>query len=153
LPQSINTGSAARPPGRLGGDCVIAADYPFLDVLWTMIVIFAWVIWFWLLITVFTDLFRRRDISGWGKAGWIIFVIVLPYLGVLVYLIAQHEGMTERSAQVARASQTQLDDYVKSVAASGGSAAEIEKAKQLLDSGAITQAEFDTLKAKALAAG
>jgi hypothetical protein len=132
---------------------VIAADYPFLDVLWTMIVIFAWVIWFWLLITVFSDLFRRRDISGWGKAGWIIFVIVLPYLGVFVYLIANHQGMTDRSAQAAQASQAQFDDYVKSVSASGGSAAEIEKAKQLLDSGAITQAEFDTLKAKALAAG
>jgi hypothetical protein len=130
---------------------VLAADYPFLDVLWTMIVIFAWVIWFWLLIVIFGDLFRRRDISGWGKAGWIIFVIVLPYLGVLVYLISQHDGMAERSAQQARASQAQFDDYVKSVSASGGSAAEIEKAKQLLDSGAITQAEFDALKSKALA--
>jgi hypothetical protein len=130
---------------------VLAADYPFLDVLWTMIVIFAWVIWFWLLIVIFGDLFRRRDISGWGKAGWVIFVIVLPYLGVLVYLIANHDGMAERSAQQAQAAQTQVDDYVRSVAASGGSAAEIEKAKQLLDSGAITQAEFDALKAKALA--
>jgi hypothetical protein len=130
---------------------VFAADYPFLDVLWTIIVIFAWVIWFWLLIVIFSDLFRRRDLSGWGKAGWIIFVIVLPYLGVLVYLIANHDGMAERSAKEAQATQTQFDDYVKSVASSGGSAAEIEKAKQLLDSGAITQAEFDSLKAKALA--
>jgi Short C-terminal domain/Phospholipase_D-nuclease N-terminal len=130
---------------------VFAADYPFLDVLWTIIVIFAWVIWFWLLIVIFSDLFRRRDLSGWGKAGWIIFVIVLPYVGVLVYLIANHDGMAERSAKEAQATQTQFDDYVKSVAASGGSAAEIEKAKQLLDSGAITQAEFESLKAKALA--
>ncbi len=130
---------------------MLAADYPFLDVLWTLIVIFSWVIWFWLLIVIFGDLFRRRDISGWGKAGWVIFVIVLPYLGVLVYLIANHDGMAERSAQQAQAAQTQVDDYVRSVAASGGSAAEIEKAKQLLDSGAITQAEFDALKAKALA--
>jgi Short C-terminal domain/Phospholipase_D-nuclease N-terminal len=130
---------------------VLAANYPFLDVLWTLIVIFSWVIWFWLLIVVFSDLFRRRDISGWGKAGWIIFVIVLPYIGVLVYLIAQHDGMAERSAQQAQAAQTQVDDYVRSVAASGGSAAEIERAKQLLDSGTITQAEFDALKAKALA--
>ena len=133
---------------------MFAADYPFLDVLWTIIVIFAWVIWFWLLIVIFSDLFRRRDLSGWGKAGWIIFVIVLPYLGVLVYLIANHDGMAERSAKEAQATQTQFDDYVKSVAATGGgggSAAEIEKAKQLLDSGAITQAEFDSLKAKALA--
>jgi hypothetical protein len=131
---------------------MLAADYPFLDVLWTLIVIFAWVIWFWLLITVFADLFRRRDISGWGKAAWVIFVIFLPYLGVLVYLIAQHEGMAERSAQQAQAAQSQFDDYVKSVSAGGsGSAAEIHRAKELLDSGAITQAEFDALKAKALA--
>jgi hypothetical protein len=133
---------------------VLAASYPFLDVLWTMIVIFAWVIWFWLLITVFSDLFRRRDISGWGKAGWIILVVVLPYFGVFIYLIAQHQGMTERSMAQAQAQQSQFDNYVKSVATTGGgAAAEIEKAKQLLDSGAITQAEFDSLKAKALAAG
>ena len=133
---------------------MLAADYPFLDVLWTMIVIFAWVIWFWLLITVFSDLFRRTDISGWGKTGWIIFVILLPFLGVFVYLIAEHQGMTDRSMEQAKTSQAQFDDYVKTVAASGGGAAgEIEKAKQLLDSGAISQAEFDSLKAKALAAG
>jgi len=133
---------------------VLAANYPFLDVLWTMIVIFAWVIWFWLLITVFSDLFRRTDISGWGKAGWIILVVVLPYFGVFIYLIAQHQGMTERSMAQAQRQQSQFDDYVKSVSGGGGgAAAEIEKAKQLLDSGAITQAEFDSLKAKALAAG
>ena len=130
---------------------MIGADYPFLDVLWTMIVIFAWVIWFWLLITVFADLFRRRDISGWGKAGWIIFVIILPYLGVLIYLIAQHQGMTDRNLEQTQAAQSQFDAYVKDVAASSGPSAEIEKAKQLLDSGAISQAEFDSLKAKALA--
>jgi hypothetical protein len=97
---------------------VIGADYPFLDVLWTMIVIFAWVIWFWLLIVVFSDLFRRRDLSGWGKTAWIIFVIVLPYLGVFVYLIAQHQGMADRQAEQAQAAQSQIDDYVKGVAAS-----------------------------------
>jgi type VI protein secretion system component VasK len=129
---------------------VLGTDYPFLDVMWTMLVFFAWVIWFWLLITVFGDLFRRRDISGWGKAGWIIFVIVLPYLGVLVYLIAQHQGMADRNMQQAQAAQSQFDDYVKDVATQSGPAGEIEKAKQLLDSGAISQAEFDSLKAKAL---
>jgi hypothetical protein len=127
---------------------VIAADYPFLDVLWTMIVIFAWVIWFWLLITIFVDLFRRHDASGWKKALWIVFLIVTPFLGVLVYLIANNEGMTERNVAQARAQRAQMDDYVRSV--SGGSAAEIEKAKALLDSGTITQAEFDAIKAKAL---
>ena len=130
----------------------IAADYPFLDILWTMLIFFAWMIWFWLLITVFADLFRRRDTSGFAKVLWIIFVIVLPFLGVFIYMIANHEGMTERSVKQAQAQQAQMDDYVRNVAGSGGAAAEIEKAKGLLDSGAITQAEFDAIKAKALAA-
>ena len=129
---------------------MLAANYPFLDVLWTMFIFFAWVIWFWLLITVFGDLFRRHDISGWGKAGWTVFVIVLPYLGVFVYLIGQSKGMAERNQKQAQAAQSQFDDYVKTVAAESGPAGEIEKAKQLLDSGAISQAEFESLKAKAL---
>jgi hypothetical protein len=128
---------------------MLAADYPFLDVLWTMIVIFAWVIWFWLLITVFADVFRRHDIGGGSKALWIIFVIVLPYLGVLVYLIANHDGMADRNIQKMQQQQQATDQYIKSVA--GGAAGEIEKAKGLLDSGAITQAEFDAIKQKALA--
>ena len=130
----------------------IAADYPFLDVLWTMLIFFAWIIWFWLLITVFSDLFRRHDTSGFTKVLWIIFVIVLPFLGVFIYLIVEHQGMTERSMRQAQDQRAQMDDYVRSVATSGGAAAEIEKAKGLLDSGAITQAEFDAIKAKALAA-
>jgi hypothetical protein len=129
----------------------LAADYPFLDILWTMLVFFGWVIWFWLLITVFSDLFSRHDISGWGKAGWIVLVVVLPYLGVFIYLIAQGAHMAERRDQQSQAARTEFDDYVKTVAAPGGAAAEIDKAKQLLDSGAITQAEFDVIKAKALA--
>lgn len=129
---------------------LFAADYPFLEVLWTMFVIFAWVIWFWLLITVFADLFRRHDIGGGKKVVWIIFVIVLPFLGVFVYLISQGHSMAERNEKQMRAQQAHMDDYVKSVAGSGGSAAEIEKAKQLLDSGAISQSEFDALKTKAL---
>jgi hypothetical protein len=129
---------------------VFAADYPFLDILWTMLVFFGWVIWFWLLIIVFSDLFSRHDISGWGKAGWIVLVVVLPYLGVFIYLIAQGRQMAERRDQQSQAARTEFDDYVKTVAAPGGAAAEIEKAKQLLDSGAITQPEFDALKAKAL---
>ena len=116
-----------------------------------MFIFFAWVIWFWLLITVFADLFRRHDTSGFAKVLWIIFVIILPFLGVFIYLIAEHDGMTKRSIDQAQAQKAQMDDYVKSVAGSGGAAAEIEKAKGLLDSGAITQAEFDSMKAKALA--
>jgi hypothetical protein len=130
---------------------VFAADYPFLDILWTMLVFFGWVIWFWLLITVFSDLFSRHDISGWGKAGWILLVVVLPYLGVFIYMIAQGAQMAERRDKQSQAARSEFDDYVKNVAAPGGAAAEIEKAKQLLDSGAITQAEFDAIKAKALA--
>jgi hypothetical protein len=117
-----------------------------------MFIFFAWVIWFWILITVFADIFRRHDTSGFGKVLWMIFVIVVPFLGVFIYLIANHDGMTERNVKQARAQQAQMDDYVKSVAGSGGAAAEIEKAKGLLDSGAITQAEFDAIKQKALAA-
>jgi hypothetical protein len=127
---------------------LIAADYPFLDVFWTMIIFFCWVIWIWIVITVFSDLFRRHDISGWGKAAWVVFVIVLPFLGVLVYLIAQHDGMRERSVKQAQAQQQAFDEYVREAA--GGSAAQISKAKALLDAGTITQAEFDALKAKAL---
>ena len=131
---------------------MLAADYPFLDVLWTMLIFFCWIIWFWLLITVFADVFRRHDIGGGAKTLWIIFVIVLPFLGVFIYLISQNEGMTKRNIEKAQAQQAHMDQYVKSVAGSGGAAGEIEKAKGLLDSGAITQAEFDSLKQKALAA-
>ncbi len=130
---------------------MLAADYPFLDVMWTMLVFFAWVIWFWLLITVFADLFRRRDVGGGSKVLWTIFVIILPFLGVFIYLLSNHDGMAERSIKQAQAQQAQMDDYVRSVASSGGAAAEIEKAQGLLASGAISQAEFDAIKAKALA--
>jgi hypothetical protein len=129
---------------------VIAADYPFLDVLWTLIIFFTWVVWIWIMIVILTDVFRRRDIGGWTKALWVVFLIVLPFLGALVYLIAQHDGMAQRSAKEAEGQKAQFDDYVRTVA--GGPAAEIEKAKQLLDSGAITQEEFDSIKTKALAA-
>ena len=127
---------------------LIAADYPFLNILWTMIIFFAWVAWIWIAITVFVDIFRRHDISGWGKAAWVVFVIVVPFLGVLVYLIAQHDGMRDRSVKQVQAQQAAFDQYVREAA--GGSAAEIAKAKELLDTGAISQAEFDAIKAKAL---
>jgi len=127
-----------------------AADYPFLDVFWSMIIFFFWVIWIWIVITVLIDIFRRNDIGGWAKAAWVIFVVILPWLGVLIYLIAQHDGTQKRSMDQALAQRRALDEHVRD-AAGGGSAAEIAKAKELLDAGAITQAEFETLKAKALA--
>jgi hypothetical protein len=130
---------------------VFAADYPFLDVFWTMIIFFCWVIWIWMLVVILSDVFRRHDKSGWGKALWVVFLIVLPFLGVLVYLIANSAGMAERNVKQAKASQAEFDDYVRSVSgAEGGAAAEIEKAKQLLDSGTINQQEFDAIKVKAL---
>jgi Phospholipase_D-nuclease N-terminal/Short C-terminal domain len=129
-------------------EMLIAADYPFLDVLWTLIIFFAWVIYIWIAITVLIDVFRRHDIGGWGKAAWAAFVIVLPFLGVLIYLIAQHEGMRERSMSQAEAQKAAFDQYVRETA--GGSAAEIARAKELLDAGTITQEEFDAIKAKAL---
>ena len=129
---------------------MLATDYPFLDILWTMFIFFLFIIWIWILITVFADIFRRKDIGGGTKALWIVFVILLPYLGVLVYLIANHDGMADRNIQQVQKQQEATDAYIKSVA--GGAAGEIEKAKGLLDSGAITQAEFDSIKAKALAA-
>ena len=130
---------------------LIATDYPLLEVFWTMLIFFAFFIWIWILVTVFSDLFRRKDISGWGKTGWIIFVIVLPYLGVFVYLIAEHKGMTERTISQQQAAQAQMDQYVKSVASTSDPSAQIANAKALLDQGTISQAEFDQIKQKALA--
>jgi len=129
----------------------LAADYPLMDIIWTMFVFFAWVIWFWLLITVFSDLFRRHDTSGWGKAAWSLFVIVLPYLGVFVYLISQGKEMAERRGAEIEASRASFDDYVRDVAANGGATGQIAKAKELLDTGAIDAAEFEQLKRTALA--
>jgi len=129
---------------------LIAADYPFLDVLWTMFIFFAWIIWFWLLITIFADIFRRHDISGAKKTLWCIFVILTPFIGVFVYLISQSKGMNERNLQSVKQQRQQADDYIRSV--SGGDAAsQIAQAKSLLDTGAINQQEFDSLKQKALA--
>jgi hypothetical protein len=128
---------------------LVAADYPFLDVFWTIIIFFCWVCWIWIVIIVFVDLFRRHDVGGWGKAGWVVFVIVLPFLGVLIYLIAQHDGMRERSMKEARDQKHAFDQYVRETA--GGTAGEIAKAKELLDSGAVDQGEFEQIKRRALA--
>jgi signal transduction histidine kinase len=131
---------------------IAASNYPFLDILWTTLIFFAWVIFIWIAITVLIDVFRRKDISGWAKAFWVIFVVILPWIGVLVYLIVNHDGMAERRYRDAATAQQQFDDYVRQTAGTGGgAAAEIEKAKGLLDNGTITQAEFDAIKSKALA--
>ena len=127
---------------------IAEADLPFLEVLWSMMLFFAWLAWIWIAISCFADTFRRHDIGGGTKALWVVFIILIPFLGVLVYLIAQHDGLRDRSVEQAQAQQAAFDTYVKDAA--GGSATEIAKAKELLDSGTITQQEFDAIKAKAL---
>ncbi len=129
---------------------VLAADYPFLDVLWTMVVFFIWIAWFMLLFHVIGDVFRRRDASGGKKTLWLIFVLFVPFLGVFAYLIANSDDMAQRNAERVAAAQRETDDYVRSVAGSSGATGEIERAKGLLDSGAINQQEYDAIKAKAL---
>jgi hypothetical protein len=129
-----------------------AADsYPFLDLMWTMVIFFGWIIWIWLLVTILADLFRRSDISGWGKAAWTVFVLVLPFAGVIVYLIAQGRNMAGRREREADRARADFDGYVRSVAADSQPAEQIAKARQLLDTGSISQEEYDALKRKALA--
>jgi hypothetical protein len=126
---------------------VIAADYPFLDVFFTMILFFFWVAWIWTLISVLGDVFRRHDISGLEKAAWMLFLIVVPFLGVLVYLIAHGHDMAKRDADRVQEAQA----HYAQMAGASNSAGEIEKANALLQNGTITQVEFDAIKAKALA--
>ena len=128
-----------------------ATDYPFLEVFWTILIFVGFFIWIWLLFIIFADIFRRSDIGGWGKAGWIIFVILLPYLGVFVYLIAEHKGMTERTIKQQEAAKSEMDSYVRSVAGPSDPTEQIARAQELLRSGTISQEEFDSIKRKALA--
>jgi len=102
---------------------LIAADYPFMDVFWSMLVFFLWLAWLLLLFRIFADLFRRHDISGWGKAGWSIFLIFLPFLGVLVYLIAEGSKMARRDVEQAAAARAEFDAYVREVASQPAPAA------------------------------
>ena len=132
---------------------VFAADWGVGQVLWTMIYFFFLFAFIWILITVLIDLFRDHTLSGWAKALWVIFLIFLPLIGTIVYLIARGGGMHERAAQAAARQQKAMDEYIRQTAgaASGGGAAEqIAQAHTLLESGAITLAEFVALKAKAL---
>jgi hypothetical protein len=130
---------------------ILATSYPFLEIFWTMLIFFAFIVWIWILITVLADLFRRHDTSGFMKVLWIIFIIVLPYLGVFVYLIAEHKGMTERAVKQQSDAKAQFDQYVQSVAVKTDPTEQIAKAKQMLDSGTINQTEFDQIKQRALA--
>ncbi len=128
---------------------MLAYTYPLLNIFWTMLEFFVFFLWIWLLIVVFMDIFRSHDISGWVKALWVIFVIILPFLGVLIYLIARGGSMQERAAAQATQQQKQFDDYVRQTAGSS-SADELTKLADLKSKGVITDAEFEAQKAKLL---
>jgi hypothetical protein len=132
---------------------MLATNWTFGQLMWSFLVFFTWILFFWLLFTVLADLFRRHDISGWGKAGWTIFMVFLPFLGIFVYLITNSKGMAERNVRDVRRAQADMDTYVKSVATSTDPATQIAQGKELLDSGAISQTEFEKLKSQALAGG
>ncbi len=125
-------------------------NFGFWDLIWTIIVVYALFAVLMMMVSIVMDLFRDREMSGVAKAGWLLLLIVFPLIGILIYIIARHEGMAERAAASQKAAKAEFDGYVKDVAGSGGPAQEISAAKQLLDSGAISQDEFAALKAKAL---
>ena len=126
-------------------------SYPLLGAFWTIFEIFLWVIWFWILITIFIDIFRSHDLSGWGKALWFIFVLIIPLIGVLVYLIVRGGSMHERAVQQAQQQDEQFRTYVQETAGSQNTADQLAKLADLRDRGVITAEEFDREKAKILA--
>ena len=130
---------------------MLVADFGTGELFWSMLWFFLWIIWIWLLIVVFGDIFRSRDLSGWAKALWTIFVILVPYLGIFVYLIARGRQMQERSYEAAAAQEAAMRNYVQSVAAPGPSPAdEIARLARLRDEGVLSEAEFQQAKANAL---
>jgi Short C-terminal domain/Phospholipase_D-nuclease N-terminal len=131
---------------------MLAYDYPLLGIFWTMLWFFLFFIWIWILFTIFADIFRSHDLSGWGKAGWSIFIIILPFLGILIYLIARGKGMQERSAERAAQQQQAFQGYVQNVAGSSGTADQLSKLADLKERGVLSDAEFEAEKAKVLSA-
>ena len=129
---------------------MLAYDYPLLGVFWTMLWFFLFFIWIWILITIFADIFRSHDMGGWAKAGWTIFVIVLPFLGVLIYLIARGKSMQERATQRAAQQEQEFRGYVQEAAAGSSSADQLSKLADLKEQGVLTDAEFEAEKAKIL---
>lgn len=127
-----------------------STDYPLLDVFWTMLWLFLWIIWLFLIIRIVIDIFRSDDLGGWGKAGWLVFILILPLIGVLVYLIARGKGIYEREAAQARTSDQAFREYVRQTAGSSGTADELSKLAALREQGVITEAEFSQQKAKLL---
>ena len=129
---------------------MLAYTYPLADLLGTMLGFFVFIIWFWLLIIIFSDIFRSKDMGGGAKALWVLFVIILPFLGILVYLIARGGKMHERAEQAAQQQQKAFDDYVKQTAGTGSNVDQLAKLADLKQQGAITDAEFEAQKAKLL---
>ncbi|MCX5607884.1 MULTISPECIES: SHOCT domain-containing protein [unclassified Streptomyces] len=126
-------------------------DYPLLELFWTMLWLFVWVMWFFLLFKVITDLFRDHGMNGWAKAGWLILVLLLPFIGVLIYLIVRGRSMAERDREQAKEQQEAFQQYVRQTAAPSASPAEeLHKLSALKDKGDITQEEFDRAKQKLL---
>jgi hypothetical protein len=121
-----------------------ASNYPLLDLFWTTLIIFGWILWFWLLIRVYGDVFSRRDMGGLAKTGWVVFTLVLPFIGVLMYLITQGRSMEERKQRALDEQRAATEAYIRSVAA-GADTTQQSKARDLLDSGAITSDEFDRM--------
>ena len=132
-----------------------SSSYPLLNIFWTILEVFLWVVWFWILITVFIDIFRSHDLSGWAKAAWFLFVLVIPLIGVLVYVIVRGDSMHEHAAQRAQQEDAELRSYISQAAANphSSTADELEKLASLRDRGVITPAEFDQEKANVLAQG
>ncbi len=128
-----------------------SSSYPLLNIFWTILEVFLWVIWFWILIMVFIDIFRSHDLSGWAKALWFLFVLFIPLIGVLVYLIVRGDSMHERSARQAQQQDEAFRGYVQQAAGSGSTADQLAKLADLRDRGVITPEEFDREKAKILA--
>ncbi len=129
---------------------MLAYTYPLLDLFGSMLGFFVLIIWFWLLIVIFSDIFRSKDLSGWAKAIWVIFVIILPFLGILVYLIARGGKMHERAEESAKQQQQAFDDYVKQAAGSESNVDQLTQLSDLKTQGVITDAEFEAQKAKLL---
>lgn len=131
---------------------MLAYDYPILGLFWTMLMFFIWVAWIMLVFRIFIDIFRSDDLGGWGKALWTIFVILVPFLGVLVYLIARGHSMTDRDVQEAKQSEAAFQEYIRTTAGSStGTADELAKLKELHTGGVLTDEEFAQQKAKLLA--
>jgi hypothetical protein len=134
----------------MGGSLVLAYDYPLLGAMWTMFVFFLWIAWLFLLFKIFGDIFRSKDMGGGAKALWCIFVIIAPFLGTFIYIIARGQGMGERDIEAYQTQKAQFDAYVKETAGSGSSADELAKLADLKASGVLTDAEFQAQKAKLL---